>query len=350
MINLSSLTLSTDQVNLLVRGPKFCPTTPGNFFEFKNDTRNFTKRLIMQEKFFDSTYVNDSVVRLPSKKYISSNNAEMTNIINVVNKLAPTEIKMNSNISQEETRALQEIKKLSDTTLEIKKADKSNTLVIMDKQIYKDKLVLKDHLLTDTYKKVPSNSNDKVFRALKNLVSKHGACVTTKEIEVILKKDWKDSYFYILPKIHKCAEIKEAVKKYNSEYIHIPFPSSLKGRPINGGPHAVTQGASHLLEKLLTPLVSQMKSYIKDEWDFLRKIPDQLPYPATILTCDIESLYTSIPLDLGLTALEYWIDRLSHLIPQRFSKEFILAFAEFVLTNNNTRRTLPPRNRNINGN
>ena len=60
---------------------------------------------------------------------------------------------MDSNISPEEELALKEILKLSKEKIEIKKADKSNTLVIMDKEVYRDKLILKDHLLTDTYKK-----------------------------------------------------------------------------------------------------------------------------------------------------------------------------------------------------
>ena len=135
----------------------------------------------------------------------------------------------------------------------------------------------------------------------------------------------------------KFPAIKDAVKELNSEYIHIPFPSTFKGRPINGGPQAVTQGASHLLEKLLTPFVSLMKSYVKDEWDFLRKIPSKIDYLAKLLSCDIVSLYTSIPTDLGLKALEYWIDRFPSLIPLRYSKTIILELVKFVLTNNYTK-------------
>jgi hypothetical protein len=274
------------------------------------------------------------VVWTPSKKYITTFNVELTNIINTINKLGPTEIEMDSNISPEEELALKEILKLSKEKIEIKKADKSNTLVIMDKEVYRDKLILKDHLLTDTYKKSEPDVNKKVFCNLKKLVSKHSSCLTKKEMKVVLVTDWKDSYFYILPKIHKCVEIKETIEKENSEYIHMDLPPSLKGRPINGGPKAVTQGASHLLEKLLSPFVRHMTSYIKDEWDFLRKIPRKLSYPAILLTCDIVSLYTSIPTDLGIKAVDYWITKLPHLIPDRFTKAFILELVEFVLTNN----------------
>ena len=47
--------------------------------------------------------------------------------------------------------ALKKLQTFNITTIEIKKADKSNTFVIMDKDIYKEKLVLEGHLLTPTY-------------------------------------------------------------------------------------------------------------------------------------------------------------------------------------------------------
>ena len=50
---------------------------------------------------------------------------------------------------------------------------------------------------------------------------------------------------------------------------------------------------------------------------------------------DLESLYTSIPTELGLEAIEYWIMRKQNLILQRFIKKFILESIEFILKNNN---------------
>ena len=52
-------------------------------------------------------------------------------------------------------------------------------------------------------------------------------------------------------------------------------------------------------------------------------------------SCDIESLYTAIPTERGIQAIEYWIMRKGDLIPQRFIKEFILESTEFILKNNN---------------
>ena len=48
----------------------------------------------------------------------------------------------------------------------------------------------------------------------------------------------------------------------------------------------------------------------------------------------VVSLYTSIPHDLGIDALTYWIEKYPQLIPSRFTKEFILEASLFILSNN----------------
>ena len=100
-------------------------------------------------------------------------------------------------------------------------------------------------------------------------------------------------------------------------------PEDLKGIPIVGDPNYTTQGISGLLEKILTPIVSCLKTYIKDDWDFIRKLPSPVDYPCVLANCDVVSLYTSIHHGLGLEALSYWIDKKRNLIPQRFPKAFI---------------------------
>ena len=109
------------------------------------------------------------------------------------------------------------------------------------------------------------------------------------------------------------------------------MPDDLTSRPIVSGPKSVTKGLSKLLEKILTPLVKQLRTYIKDERDFLSKFPRDIGEGKYVICCDVKSLYTSIPNSLGLQAIEYWIDRLAHLIPTRFTKEFIIEGTKFVL-------------------
>ena len=213
------------------------------------------------------------------------------------------------------------------------KADKSDTLIIMDKEAYRDR-ILKEHLHTATYEKAPAEANSKVFRELNKLCAKYNEILTKGEKRFIINDEWNTAYFYGLPKIHKSKEIIDKINESNTACITLEIPSSLKMRPICGGPRAVTQGVSRLLHEILSPLVPNLKSHIKDEWDFVRRFPKKIDFDAKLLSCDIVSLYSSIPIELGLEALEYWIEKLRHVIPQRFTKTFILEMAKFVLENN----------------
>ena len=183
-------------------------------------------------------------------------------------------------------------------------------------------------------KKTSIDANKKVFKELGKLTNKFSECLTKDEKKYVCNEEWTEAYFYGLPKLHKSKEVIDKIREEGKDCIKMNIPSSLKTRPICGGPNAVTQGASKLLHEILSPLVPVMKSYIKDEWDFVRRFPRHVSFDATLLSCDIVSLYTSIPIELGLEALEYWIKRLRNQIPSRFTIEFILQKAEFVLEKN----------------
>ena len=288
----------------------------------------------MQEKYFDANFDDNSLIRPQSKKYITTKNKHLYDIISVINKLTPNEKFTEDNLDKEERKALEEMKSLCDGSLVLKKADKSNTFVIMDSSDYKENLVLKGHLHTPTYEVANDDASHQVYKRLKKFCDKHQSCMTTNERKVILKEDWTESQFYVLPKIHKCKTILDHISKSNHEYLKIPFPTDLKGRPICGDVNSVTQGLSKLMDKILKPLVTHLKSFIKDEFDFLRKFPRTIPSDMRVVCCDVTSLYTSIPTDLGLQALEYWITKLDTLIDGRFTKAFIIESVNFILTNN----------------
>ena len=137
---------------------------------------------------------------------------------------------MSDNLTIGERPALQDLKTANDIV--IKKADKGNTLVIMDTEFYRDNLVLLDHLYTSTYSIEPVNSDQKVFRDLTKLVEKHWNCLTEKETQFIINKDWKSSNFYVLPKIHKNDKIAETFTAAHNNYAEMDTPNELKGRPI----------------------------------------------------------------------------------------------------------------------
>ena len=254
-------------------------------------------------------------------------------MINKLHKIDPAPISTKNNLEREEKVAFSQLKVLAKSAIEIKKADKSDTWALMDKERYRQ-MILKEHLLTETYEKAPLDANNKVYNNLVKLVNKFSDGLTKNEIKFISDDDWHDAFFYGLPKLHKCKEVVDRIEGKNIEYLWMEHPVSLKTRPICGGPQAVTQGASKLLHEILSPLVKEMRSYIRDEWDFVRRLPKKVSFRANLISCDIVSLYSSIPTELGIEALEYWVDRLRDKIPLRFTKTLILELAKFVLQNN----------------
>ena len=204
----------------------------------------------------------------------------------------------------------------------------------MSKDDYSTQLVKKCHLETNAYEQVDINIDSTVYKKLQDLCSTHQNCLTENERRAILSDDWQTSNLYVLPKINKCKPVLEEIKRQQKPYIKMPMPSDLSSRPIVSGPKSVTKGLSRLLERILTPLVEQIRSYIKDERDFLRKFPNNIDKNSHIICCDVVSLYTSIPNTLGLQAIDHWTSKLSSLIPSRFTKNFILEGTKFVLENN----------------
>ena len=86
---------------------------------------------------------------------------------------------------------------------------------------------------------------------------------------------------------------------------------------------------------ILKPLAFQVKSYVKDSFHFLEMLPKSIDFDSTFVTFDVTSSYTNIPKELGLEALSFWIDRFPEsLTESRFTKEFVIAGFEMVLTFN----------------
>ena len=124
----------------------------------------------------------------------------------------------------------------------------------------------------------------------------------------------------VMLEIYKYQDILEEIETFSEIYIQTEPPNNLKGRPIIADKNSPTQRLSSLLEKILTPLIPKLKSYIKDDLGFLKKLPRNLDPSFTFLTCDIVSLYTNILYKIGLRALLCYITKYKNLIPIRFSK------------------------------
>ena len=313
---------------------KFTPTTRGDYFEVKNGLEQFTRKVKIREIFWGQQYTNDSLVRNKSTKTFTSKNIDVKNLVRSIEALEPEQVLTEDNLTPGERNALAELRNNPDII--IKPADKGSSIVVMNTEYYRDKLVLGDHLLTDSYEKVDTNCDEIVMQQLSSLLTKHSTCLTEKEIDYVTNDDWKTSEFYVLPKVHKCKAIIERVQKCTEDVVTgITDPPDLKGRPLVAGCSTPTRGLSELISKILKPSVESQKSYVKDDWDVLGKLPRDTDGSHKLFGCDITSLYTSIPHDLGLEAIRYWIRKRRDLIAPRFSEAFILESIELMLKNNN---------------
>ena len=125
------------------------------------------------------------------------------------------------------------------------------------------------------------------------------------------------------------------VQVQNSEYIKTYEPSDLTLQPTVAGPNCPTHHLSNLIDILLKLFLIHIKSYIKDNLDFLTKCSRENKLDTILTTSDVVRLYSNIPHEYGLEAIEYWLDKFSESLHPRFSKEFVLESVKFILKNNN---------------
>ena len=280
IVNLSSRKLTNDEINLLNRGLKFVPTPKSpNVLDLEIDIKEFTRKLKLKEYFYNNKTITENgetesivfpksdfipyKVKSPALEAICQNlehNAEN------LQRLVPKNV--HGNLRSSEEKALEILK--SDETLVIKRADKGGAVVIMDTDFYVNHM--KTELSKRTvYKKHNENIDNKLFAEVKKFVEDNKNILTKKERDFIIDIDPTTANIYGLPKIHKSSLIKSAIQKSSETFIHLPRPSDLQFRFIIGGPNAPTNGLSTLLNTLLFPYISKIKSYIKDSTDFLVK-------------------------------------------------------------------------------
>ena len=83
------------------------------------------------------------------------------------------------------------------------------------------------------------------------------------------------------------------------------------------------------------PLTDVVKSYVRDDIDFLDHLPTKVDFDSTFISLDATSLYTNITHNRGIEAIAYWIENYpTSLIDTRFGKEFIIEGLLLVLKNN----------------
>ncbi|OOZ70928.1 hypothetical protein BOW49_13320, partial [Solemya velum gill symbiont] len=88
------------------------------------------------------------------------------------------------------------------------------------------------------------------------------------------------------------------------------------------------------LDLILKPLCKEVPSFVRDDIDFLQKLPETVTSNATLVSFDIVSLYTNIPHELGIQAVQYWLSKNKGTIDTRFDQELIIDALKIVLQRN----------------
>ncbi|CAH2325244.1 Hypothetical predicted protein [Pelobates cultripes] len=152
-----------------------------------------------------------------------------------------------------------------------------------------------EHVLGDieTYRVLKCDPTNDFLLKYKEILDegRSGGLLSADEYEFILNRHPRIATFYCLPKVHKNLE-------------------EPPGRPIVSGVENLTQNGSLYIDKILRPFVETLPSYIRDTKQALNRLSN-LKFSPTVQLCslDVESLYSSIPHEKGLSHVEFFLDK-----------------------------------------
>jgi hypothetical protein len=312
VVNLSSATISESTLRTLSFGLSFCPTPqkPNKALLFEG-VEKFIRKIKLrchfgkrpessQETPTDPLFEPsiDQLFKIPSNWIPEIKDSSVIQFTNIIRKLLLFKKETNavhSNISLKDLKEIQDLSKNPDLT--IKKADKGNSIVIMDTVDY---LHEGFRQLSDTnfYQKMEEDlttiHEGQVNRIIHELFVQK--LITKKTKNFLWAKNCRTARFYLLPKIHK---------------------KNIPGRPIVSATGCPTEKLSQLIDQILNPLVVKTSSYLRDTTDFINKISNITFHEddnIILATMDVTSLYTNIPGHLGLRCVAKVLAGNSHLL------------------------------------
>ena len=212
-------------------------------------------------------------------------------------------------MSKKEEDTLQNLSKRDDII--ITKADKGGAVVIVDVDDYIQE-VNRQLKNKEFYKKLTIGTTEinriKVNRTINELKSSY--LLNEKIANDLLSSEAKTPQFKMLPKVHK---------------------EGNPGRQVVNSIDCHTTNISKYIDNQLQPHVKELKSYVKDSTDFIRKIDsmEKIPDNSILVTMDVRSLYTNIPNKEGIESVETTLKR------KNIGTRIISTFLRLVLTLNN---------------
>ncbi|CAF4654356.1 unnamed protein product, partial [Rotaria sp. Silwood2] len=259
--NISSYTLSKTEERLLCRGWDFCIENKiTNFLDFETDIEFNAMKI--------QPHCHESVFRLLCRQIHNASQQLMRT----------SKYKKISNLSDEELAALKSLK--SNNNIVICKADKGNCIVILDKDSYikKAEEILKgEQFQAVNHNKFHQEREEELNKYIFSLFKEN---IIDKKLRHQLQSTCSSiSVFYGLPKAHKNG-----------------YPL----RPIISTIGSYQYPLSKYLAKAIRDARPQANSYVKDSFEFVKKIKETIldtKTKYTMCSFDVESLYTNVPVE-----------------------------------------------------
>jgi hypothetical protein len=160
-------------------------------------------------------------------------------------------------------------------------ADKGNCTVVLDESVYKDKL--NSLLGSGVYEPLPKDPTAKIERKIQTILSKHKTALPTELKRKLTPYYSKPPHLYGLPKVHKP---------------DIPL------RPIVSSIGSPCYALAGFLHKILSPLAGKSESFVKNSAHFVQLLKSvNLQPPDTLVSFDVVSLFTNVPVDEALQVI-----------------------------------------------
>ena len=287
---MSSITLTQDQINILSKGLLFIPTSDKPLPGIEPDIDVFARRLRLAYLFRDSADSQHPFHTPSSFTPDHTDNRCLEKYINDMYTLLPTMAdepipNRPSNLSPTEKRALSHLCKLRNKIL-INKADKGNTVVISDIDYYVTECTT--HLSdTSTYKMVDQDPT----RELASQV--FAFCKPLRDADLLDQQ----TFSFIVPPAKIRTPVFYGLWKIHKQPITI--------RPIVSGCSGPLAGLATFLDFFLKKALTEVNAHLINTQHLIKELSKLPPLPCntSLITIDVKSLYTSIPIDEGLDAL-----------------------------------------------
>lgn len=329
IVNLSSLSLTTEQRAVLLKGLSFVPTPHGfktQKLELLTDLQNYHRRVKLETIFEGKKNQKQKIPFTKASEWTPALSSLPPQIASIVradhyafNHLN-WEATEKQNLTPGEKRAIKQLKNNRDII--IKPADKGNAVVLMDKIDYLwegvRQLQVEEH-----YTALPEPIYPQTILEVREILNEmcEKRIINGRQKEYLMGSGTpRARRFYLLPKIHKVPE------KWSKPFKIPP------GRPIVSDCESETYYTAEYLEYFLNPISQKHPSYLKDTYDFINKTKDLvLPINSLLFTIDIDSLYTNIETEAGMRAVKECMKQYPD--PKR-PDQFILKLLEINLTKN----------------